>query len=50
MTTVLRDLGRSVNRAWENLAEGWRELFRSSKDALTRYVLAKGEEPAGEAA
>jgi len=49
MTTVLRELGRSVNRAWENLAEGWRQLFRSSRDALTHYVPAKGEEPAVQA-
>lgn len=43
MTTVLRELGRSVNRAWENLVEGWRELIRSGKDALTRYIPEKGQ-------
>lgn len=48
MTTVLRELGRSVNRAWENLAEGWRELIRDGKDALTRYVPAKAPEPEAE--
>lgn len=48
MTTVLRDLGRSVNRAWDSLAEGWRELIRSGKDALTRYVPAERDDAAGE--
>ena len=29
-----RNIGREINRAWENLSEGWRELLSRSSDAL----------------
>jgi len=34
MEYALKRLGRSLSRAWENLAEGWRELVSRSSDAL----------------
>ena len=40
MTTVLSELGRGLNRAWESLAAGWRELMRGATNALTQYVPA----------
>lgn len=33
-----RDLGRELSRAWENLAEGWREILSRSGNALTHFV------------
>lgn len=45
MTTALREISRSVNRAWESVAGGWRELIQNGRDALTRYVPARGDEP-----
>lgn len=32
-----RQVGHRLHRAWESLAEGWRELFRRSRDALTHF-------------
>ncbi len=32
-----RNIGRELNRAWENLSEGWRELLSRSSDALTHF-------------
>lgn len=43
---VGKDIGRELNRAWENLSEGWREVLSRSGNALTHF--AKGKE-AGEA-
>lgn len=37
MANALRELGRGLNRAWENVAEGWRELVNRSSTALTRF-------------
>jgi len=42
MTTVLNELGRTLNRAWESLAAGWRELVRGAGSALTHYTPADG--------
>lgn len=36
-----RTIGRELNRAWENLAEGWRELLSRSSDALTHFARDK---------
>lgn len=33
-----KDIGRELNRAWENLSEGWRELLSRSSDALTHFT------------
>lgn len=40
-----RNIGREINRAWENLSEGWRELLSRSSDALTHFARSKDEEP-----
>lgn len=38
-----KDIGREINRAWESLSEGWRELLSRSSDALTHFVRRKDE-------
>ncbi|MDO8458779.1 MAG: Hsp20/alpha crystallin family protein [Burkholderiaceae bacterium] len=38
-----KDIGREINRAWESLSEGWRELLSRSSDALTHFVHHKDE-------
>ena len=38
MGIALKELGKGVNRAWENVAEGWRELVGRSSSALTRFI------------
>ena len=38
-----RDLGQSINRAWRNSAEGWRELVHRSSEALTHFTHAKDD-------
>lgn len=35
---VGREIGRELNRAWENLSEGWRELLSRSGSALTHFT------------
>jgi HSP20 family protein len=42
-----RDVGRGVNRAWESLSDGWRELLSRSSDALTHFSHGKEEEHVG---
>ena len=32
-----RNIGREINRAWDNLSEGWRELLSRSSHALTHF-------------
>jgi HSP20 family protein len=39
-----KHLGREINRAWENIAEGWRELLLHSHDALTHFTQRKHDE------
>jgi HSP20 family protein len=34
------ELERGISRAWESLAEGWREVFSRSSGALTHFVRA----------
>lgn len=38
MTSAWKEIGKSLSRAWETLAEGWRELLSRSGEALTRFV------------
>lgn len=38
-----RNIGREINRAWDSLAEGWRELFARSSDALTHFTTGNDE-------
>ena len=40
-----KTFGREINRAWESLAEGWRELLIHSSDALTHFTHRKNDEP-----
>lgn len=43
-----KNIGRELNRAWESLAEGWRELLSHSGNALTHFGRDKDEaEPGG---
>jgi HSP20 family protein len=37
------NIGREINRAWESLSEGWRELLSRSSNALTHYSRGKDE-------
>ncbi len=49
MLDTLKEAGKNIrkefNRAWENLAEGWREVLSRSNDALTHFVRHKDENP-----
>ncbi len=49
MLDTLKEAGKSIrkefNRAWENLAEGWREVLSRSNDALTHFAHHKDENP-----
>lgn len=36
-----RNIGQEINRGWGNLAEGWRELFSRSSNALTHFTVEK---------
>lgn len=47
---VGKDVGRELNRAWESLAEGWREVLSRGGNALTHFVRGKEEEAAAEGA
>lgn len=38
-----KNIGREIGRAWDNLAEGWREMFSRGSDALTLFVHGKEE-------
>jgi HSP20 family protein len=44
-----KGIGRELSRAWENLAEGWRELLTRSGNALTHFVRKEEKEEEGEA-
>ncbi|HXU92792.1 MAG TPA: Hsp20/alpha crystallin family protein [Gallionella sp.] len=37
------NIGREINRAWESLSEGWRELLSRSSNALTHYSRGKSD-------
>lgn len=41
-----KNIGRELNRAWESLAEGWRELLSSSGNALTHFARDKDRDEA----
>jgi HSP20 family protein len=42
-----KNIGREINRAWESLSEGWRELLSRGSNALTHFTRAKDEEESG---
>ena len=39
-----KQFGRELNRAWEGLSEGWRELLSRGNNALTHFIGSKGNE------
>ena len=39
-----KNIGREINRAWESLSEGWRELLSRGSDSLTHFSHPKGKE------
>jgi HSP20 family protein len=41
------ELERGLSRAWEGLAEGWREILVRSSGALTHFVLAAKQNGSG---
>jgi len=45
------ELERGISRAWESLAEGWREVLTRSSGALTQFVRAakRGDEASSKA-
>ena len=45
-----KTIGREVNRAWEGLSDGWRELLSRSNNALTKFTRAKDDERDAEGA
>lgn len=40
-----KNISREINRAWDNLSEGWNELFNRSGNALTRFTRRKVNAP-----
>jgi HSP20 family protein len=42
--SVLNDWKRNLGQAWENLAEGWRELRERAAGAMTRFSPARDPE------
>lgn len=47
---VGKDVGKELNRAWESLAEGWREVLSRGGNALTHFGRGKEEDEAEGAA
>lgn len=39
-----KKIGNEIGRAWDSLAEGWREMFSRGSGALTPFVHGKEEE------
>lgn len=39
-----KEVGRELNRAWESLSEGWREVLSRGNSALTHFSRGKDEE------
>ena len=44
MATGLAELSRSFNRAWQTVAEGWREVVGRCNSALTRFLPQSSDE------
>ena len=40
-----KSIGRELNRAWENLSDGWRELVSRNNQSLTFFELNESELP-----
>jgi HSP20 family protein len=41
LTQAGKHIGRELNRAWENLSEGWRELISRGSESLTHFSHTK---------
>lgn len=39
-----RRIGQEIGNAWETLADGWKDMFRRSGQALTQFVHGKEEQ------
>lgn len=42
-----KNIGHEIQRAWETLSDGWRELLSRSSDALTSFSHGKDEAASG---
>ena len=40
-----RTIGQEIGRAWDAVAEGWRELFNRSSNALTQFTRTRDDAP-----
>ncbi len=40
-----KEIGRELNRAWENLSEGWRELLSRGSESLTHFARSEDDGP-----
>lgn len=40
-----KEIGREINRAWENLSEGWRELLSRGSESLTHFARSEDDVP-----
>lgn len=45
---VGKEIGRELNRTWENLSDGWRELLSRSSNALTHFKKKQEDNPGSE--
>ncbi|TCV90141.1 Hsp20/alpha crystallin family protein [Sulfurirhabdus autotrophica] len=45
---VGKEIGRELNRTWENLSDGWRELLSRSSNALTHFTKKHEDNQGGE--
>jgi HSP20 family protein len=44
MIETIRKAGQEFSRTWNSLAEGWRDLWRRSGSAITRFLPREGRE------
>ena len=47
MAQALKELGRGLNQAWQNVSEGWRELVSRGSAALTRFSRRRSDDKEG---
>lgn len=44
--TIGRKIGHEIGRAWDDLSDGWREIFNRGSHALTHFAHNRNNEPA----
>ena len=49
MAQALKELGKGLNQAWQNVSEGWRELVNRGSAALTRFSPRRSDDKDGKA-